>query len=114
MIAKAHAKYLRVSSMKVRQVVDVIRGKDVATSLALLSQINKGSTDAIKKLIDSAVANAKQKGLTEDQLYVSKITANHAGSWKRFRAGSFGRAMPVLKRSTHVIVELDLIKSAKG
>lgn len=109
MISKAQARYLRVSSMKVRQVIDAIRGKDVLTSQALLTQINKGSTEAIKKVLDSAVANAKQKGLTEDQLFVSKITANHAGAWKRFRAGSFGRAMPILRRTTHVTVELDLI-----
>lgn len=108
MIAKAQARYLRVSSMKVRQVIDVIRGKDVATSQALLAQIEKGSTPLVRKLLDSAVSNAKQKGLTEEQLVVSGVTANHAGSWKRFRAASFGRATPILRRTTHLTIELDL------
>ena len=108
MIAKAEANYLRASSMKVRQVVDLIRGKDIPTSLALLKHVNKGSTAMIKKVLDSAVSNAKQKGLMEDQLFVSKITANHGGSWKRFRAASFGRATPILRRTTHLKIELDL------
>ncbi len=108
MIAKAQAKFLRVSSMKVRQVINVIRGKDIATSQALLAQIEKGSTPLVKKVLDSAVSNAKQKGLAEEQLIVSRITANHGGSWKRFRAASFGRATPILKRTTHLTIELDL------
>ena len=109
MIAKAQAKYLRQSSMKMRQVIDVLRGKDILTCHALLAQINKGSVDAVKKVLDSAVSNAKQKGLTEDQLFISKITADGATSWKRFRAAAFGRATPILKRTTHLTIELDLL-----
>ena len=108
MIAKAHAKFLRVSSMKMRQVIDAIRGKDIPTSLAMLAQINKGSCAQVKKVVDSAVSNAKQKGVMEEQLFISSITANHGGSWKRFRAASFGRATPILRRTTHLTVELDL------
>ncbi len=108
MIAKAHAKYLRVSSMKMRQVIDVLRGKDIPTSTAMLAQINKGSVDAIKKVLDSAVSNAKQKGVSEEQLFISKITADHGGAWKRFRSASFGRATPILRRTTHLTIELDL------
>ncbi len=108
MIAQAHAKYLRISSMKMRQVIDVIRGKDVANAQALLAQIEKGGTPLVRKVLDSAVSNAKQKGLMEEQLFVSRITADHGGSWKRFRAASFGRATPVLKRTTHLTIELDL------
>ena len=114
MIAQANAKYLRVSSMKMRQVIDCLRGKDIATSNALLAQINKGSVDSVQKVLDSAVANAKQKGLTEDQLYVSRITADHGGSWKRFRAASFGRATPILRRTTHLVIELDLTANRKS
>ena len=108
MIAIAHGKFIRMSSMKMRQVIDVIRGKDVPTSQALLVQINKGGSAHVKKVLDSAVSNAKQKGLAEEQLFVSKITANHGGAWKRFRAASFGRATPILRRTTHLTIELDL------
>ena len=114
MIAIARGKYIRVSSMKMRQVIDAIRGKDVPTSLALLGHIEKGSSALVKKVLDSAVSNAKQKGLSEEQLFIKTITANHAGSWKRFRAASFGRATPILRRSTHLTVELDVkIERAK-
>ena len=108
MIAQAHGKYLRVSSMKMRQVIDVLRGKDVPACAAFLAHINKGSTAAIKKVLDSAVHNAKQKGIGADQLCISRITADHGGSWKRFRAASFGRATPILRRTTHLTIELDL------
>jgi large subunit ribosomal protein L22 len=108
MIAIARAKYLRVSSMKMRQVIDVIRGKDVVTSVALLAQINKGASALVKKVLDSAVSNAKQKGLSEEQLFIKTITADHGGAWKRFRAASFGRATPILRRTTHLTVGLDV------
>ena len=108
MIAQAKAKYLRLSPMKVRLVVDLIRGKDVATSQTLLTHVDKGTKVQILKVLNSAVSNAKQKGLTEDQLIVSKATATSGPMWKRFRAASFGRATPILKRTTHITIELDL------
>ncbi|MCA9405564.1 MAG: 50S ribosomal protein L22 [Candidatus Omnitrophica bacterium] len=109
MIAKASVKYVRVSPTKVRPVIDMIRGKDVRSSQAMLTVINKGSTKMVSKVLKSAVSNAKQKGLTEDQLYVSKIYADQGAVWKRWRAASFGRATGVLKKTTHLTIELDLI-----
>ncbi len=109
MIAKAQGKFLRLKPMNVRQVIDLIRGKDVATSLVTLAQLEKGATGMIAKILNSAVSNAKQKGLTEDQLYISKVTADQGPMWKRFRAASMGRATPILKRTTHITIELDLI-----
>ncbi len=87
----------------------MIRGKDVLTSQALLKQTNKRVTEAIAKILNSAVSNAKQKGLTESQLYISKITADQGPMWKRYRAATFGRATPILKRTSHLTIELDLI-----
>lgn len=94
--------------MKMRQVCDAIRGKDVPTGLAMLSQINKGSSAYVKKVLESALSNARQKGLSAEQLFIKSITANQAGAWKRFRAASFGRATPILRRTTHLTVELDV------
>ena len=62
----------------------------------------------ISKVLNSAVDNAKQKGLMEDQLFISRIVADQGPSWKRFRAASFGRATPILKKTTHLTIELDL------
>ncbi len=109
MIAHAKGKYIRVSPMKARQVIDLIRGKDVGTSLTILTHLNKGSKPHIVKVLNSAISNAKQKGLTEDQLFISKITANQGASWKRFRAAAFGRATKILRKTTHLTIELDLI-----
>ena len=109
MIAKAKGSYIRVSAMKMRQVVDLIRGRDVVSSLAILAHTPKGSVPFVKKVLHSAVSNAKQKGVAEEQLFISRITADNASMWKRYRAAGFGRATPILKRTTHLTIELDLI-----
>ena len=110
MIAQATAKYVRVSPTKVRVVIDLIRGKSVEQSFGILTHANKGSTRLIGKVLNSALSNAKQKGLSEEQLYISKIVADQGPVWKRFRAAAFGRATKILKKTTHLTVELDLIK----
>jgi large subunit ribosomal protein L22 len=109
MIAKAKGRYVRISPKKVRPLINLIRGKDVSTSLAILTYANKGSTKSIGKILKAAVSNAKQRGLDETQLYISKITADSGPSWKRFRAAAFGRATKILKRTTHLTIELDLV-----
>jgi len=109
MIAQAKARYMRVSPVKVRQVIDLIRGKDVSTSLAILTHVPKGSTGMINKVLVSAIGNAKQKGLSEEQLFISKIRADQGPSWRRFRSAAFGRATGIAKKTTHLTIELDLI-----
>ena len=90
MIAHAKAKHMRVSPVKVRQVIDLIRGKAVHPSQAILMHTEKGATKMIGKVLDSAISNAKQKGLAEEQLFISKIHADQGPSWKRFRSAAFG------------------------
>ncbi|MBP9854529.1 MAG: 50S ribosomal protein L22 [Candidatus Omnitrophica bacterium] len=109
MISQAKGRYCRVSPTKLRLVLNLIRGKKVLPSLAILTHVNKGQTKMITKVLNSAISNAKQKGLSEDQLFISKITADQGPSWKRFRAASFGRASGILKRTSHLTIELDLI-----
>ena len=108
MIAHAKGRFIRIAPMKVRQVIDLIKGKDVASSLTVLAHTNKGASGSISRVLNSALSNAKQKGLTEDQLFISKITADCGPSWKRYRAAAFGRASSILKRTTHLTIELDL------
>ncbi len=109
MIAQSKGRYIRVSPTKIRLVIDLIRGKDVASSLAVLTHVNKGSKLIVRKILESAVSNAKQKGLDDTQLYISKITADQGPSWKRWRSAAFGRAAGILKKTTHLTIELDLI-----
>lgn len=108
MIAKAQGKYLRLSPDKARMILDLIRGKKVPVAKTILTHLNKPTKEKIVKVFDSAVANAKQKGITEDQLVVSKACADQGAVWKRFRAASFGRASGILKKTTHITVELDI------
>ncbi len=108
MIECSKGRFIRISPKKVRQVIDLIRGKDVGSSLTVLAHTNKGSSGSITRVLNSALSNAKQKGLAEDQLFISKITADQGPSWKRYRAAAFGRASSILKRTTHLTIELDL------
>lgn len=108
MLAKAESKHIRLSPPKVRQVMDLIRGKDVLEAQAILTNIDKRPKDNISKILQSAVANAKIKGFAVEKLYISKIICNVGPSWKRFKAAAFGRAMPIKKRTSHIKIELDL------
>lgn len=111
MIAKAEAKFLRVSPSKVGQVMDLIRHKDAVVAQNILLNLNKRPKEFLIKILNSAVANAKVKGFNVDQLYVSKVICNPGPSWKRFKAAAFGRAAPIRKRTAHIKIELDLKNS---
>ena len=108
MIAKAQAKFLRLSPSKVRQVIDLIRNKDALEARALLVNLNKRPKELLIKILNSALANAKVKGFNAQQLYVSKIICNPGPAWKRFKAAAFGRAASIRKRTAHIKIELDL------
>jgi large subunit ribosomal protein L22 len=64
----------------------------------------------IGKILSSALANAKTKGLDVGRLVISKIVADEGPRWKRFRPAAFGRATEILKRTSHISIELDLQK----
>jgi large subunit ribosomal protein L22 len=108
MVAKAQLKFTRGSARKIRQVADLIRGRDVGEAFSVLANIDKRPKVVVGKLLKSALSNAKNKGLKEEDLYISKIVACEAGSWKRYRAAAFGRATEILKRTSHIFIELDL------
>jgi large subunit ribosomal protein L22 len=108
MIAKAETKFLRITPTKVRQVIDLIRYRSVLEAEAILINLNKRPKELLIKLLKQAVANAKVKGFNPAQLYVSKIVCDNGPSWKRFKAAAFGRASPILKRTSHISIELDL------
>ena len=109
MIARAEAKYIRIAPLKVRRVIDLVRGKGLNEAFAILTNIQRRAGLPVKKLLDSALSNAKQKvrEITPEQLVISHIEANGGPMLKRHRAGSMGRAMPILKRTTHIQVSLE-------
>ena len=105
---KAQGKFLRISPTKIRRVIDLLRGKDVLTAQAILLNLNNRSREYLKKILDSAIANAKLKGFRPEQLYLSKIICDAGPIWKRYKAAAFGRATPIKRRTSHIRIELDL------
>jgi large subunit ribosomal protein L22 len=114
----ATLKNLRISPRKTRLVVDAVRGKSVKDALAILDTLNKKSSIPVKKLIQSATANAKkQDSVLEAQLQVASIFVDAGLTLKRFRPRAFGRAYTIRKRSSHITLtlkELDIVKRRKA
>ena len=108
MIAQAQGKFIRLSPSKVCLVMDLIRGKKVEEAEAILLNLNKRPKEHLIKLLRSAMANARVKGFGGQQLYISKLICNPGPRWKRFKAAAFGRAAPILKRTAHIKIELDV------
>ena len=108
MIVRAESRYLRISPTKVRQAIELIKGKEISQAQGILLNLNKRSKDYLLKILNSAVSNAKQKGFKPEQLYVSNAICNKGPIWKRYRASAFGRAARIKKRTSHIKIELDL------
>ena len=106
MEAKAIAKYVRMSPIKLKPVADLVRGKDVNEALTILKFTPGKGAEIVEKVVQSALANADVKEINTDNLYVAEVYANQGPTMKRWRAGSQGRASIILKRSSHVGVTL--------
>jgi large subunit ribosomal protein L22 len=108
MESSAVARFVRVSPRKVRLIMDEIRGRKVEEALNKLSFIPQKGGRLLKKLINSAVANAQQNANTDvDKLYIYRIFADEGPSLKRFSPRAQGRATRILKRTCHLTVVLD-------
>ena len=106
MEAKAVAKYVRMSPIKLKPVADLVRGKDLDEALNILKFTPGKGAEIVEKVVKSAAANADVKEMNTDNLYVAEVYANQGPTMKRWRAGSQGRASIILKRSSHVGVTL--------
>lgn len=107
--AEATAKYVRTSAQKAGLVLDLIRGKNVNTALSALQFSRKSVARDVAKVLRSAVANAQQQdafGGDVARLFVSKCHANNGPSQKRVRPAPMGRAFRIVKRTTHLTVEV--------
>lgn len=103
--AKATAKMVRVSSRKVRLVLDTIRNKSVAEAFAILKFTLNGAASDVEKVLKSAVANAENNfDLDQASLVVSEAFANEGPTLKRFRPRAKGSASPINKRTSHITV----------
>ena len=104
----AKLSYARVSVQKACFVLDAVRGKDVQTALAILEYNPRYASGLIKKLIESAMANAENNlGLNRDNLYVAECYANKGPTMKRIKPRAQGRAYRIERRMSHITVVLD-------
>ncbi len=103
MEARATAKYIDVSPRKARLVADAVRGRPVKQALAMLEFMPQKSARHVRKVIQSAVANAENNyAMDVESLYVSSIWVNEGPTQRRYRPRAHGRVSPLLKRSSHV------------
>jgi large subunit ribosomal protein L22 len=110
----AKARFIRMSPRKVRLVIDVIRGMDIASARQQLRFMKKAAAEPVTKLLNSAVANAEHNfKLSPETLYVKAIAADGGPALKRWTPKAFGRAAPIKKRMTHLSIVL-AERAAKG
>ena len=108
----ARVKHIRVTPMKARRVIDMIRGKQAEEALAILKFAPQAASEPVYKLVASAIANARVKAdatntyLDEQDLVVARAFVDEGTTLKRFRPRAQGRASRVLKRTSHITVVL--------
>lgn len=101
----ARARYIRMSSRKMRQMIDVIRGKDTRNALAILKSSPRKSGVIIGKVLASAVANAENNfNLDQDNLFVYRAYVDEGPTIKRFRPLGMGRGTIIKKRTSHITI----------
>jgi large subunit ribosomal protein L22 len=107
MEARAIAKYLQISPRKTRLCADLVRGKRVEEAVNILSHTPKAGARMISKVVQSALANARQvKSIDVDTLYVKTVFVNQGPTLKRWQPKPMGRAGRIRKRTCHVTVVL--------
>lgn len=105
--AAATLKYARISSRKVKIVIDLIRGKSVDEALAAVKFTPKAASEIVEKLLKSAIANAENNHhMAHEKLYVAEVFANQGPTLKRIRPAAKGSAVRIRKRTSHITIIL--------
>lgn len=108
MEVKAKISFARMAPRKIRLVADLIRSKDVNEAIQILSFTNKKSAPILKKLLQSAVANADQKKTIDvDNLFVKHISVDQGPTLKRYMPRAMGRASEIKKKTSHINLVLE-------
>jgi large subunit ribosomal protein L22 len=112
--AIARARYVRATPMKVRRVIDLIRGRSAAEALAVLQFAPQAASEPVAKVLASAMANAENNlDLDPDTLWVSKAYVDEGPTLKRFRPRAQGRAYRIRKRTSHITIEVESLPIKK-
>jgi len=105
--ARAQARYVRMTPMKVRRVVDLVRGRSVEDALTILKFAPQAAAEPVSKVIASAAANAENNaGLDRSTLVIATATVDEGPTAKRFQPRAQGRAFRIRKRSSHITIEV--------
>jgi large subunit ribosomal protein L22 len=110
--AIARVKHIRVTPQKARRIVDIVRGKQAAEALAILKFAPQSASEPVYKLVASAMANARVKAdasnsfLDEQDLVIVRAYVDEGTTLKRFRPRAQGRAFKILKRTSHITIEV--------
>jgi large subunit ribosomal protein L22 len=106
-MATAKLRYVRIAPRKLRVIANLIRGQKVSTAINNLRFLEKSGSRELFKLLVSAVANAEDQGEVDvDELVVSKIMVDQGPTLKRWRPRAHGRATRILKKTSHVVLEV--------
>ena len=105
MEARATLSYARISSRKVKVVLDLIRNKPVAEAMGIIKNTPKAASELLEKLLASAIANAENNhNMDVNSLYVAECFANQGPTLKRIRPRAQGRAFRIRKRTSHITI----------
>jgi len=108
----ARVRHIRVTPMKARRVVDLIRGRQAVEALAILQHLPQAASEPVAKLVAAAIANARVKAdssnefLDEQDLVISRAFVDEGTTLKRFQPRAQGRAFRIRKRTSHITIEL--------
>jgi large subunit ribosomal protein L22 len=112
--AFARAKYVRVTPMKARRVVDLIRDMPAQEALSVLQFAPQAAAEPVRKVLASAVANAEHNySLDPETLVVSRAYVDEGATLKRFRPRAQGRAFRIRKRTSHITIEVESVENAR-
>ncbi|MBF6211606.1 50S ribosomal protein L22 [Nocardia puris] len=113
--ARATAKFVRVTPMKARRVVDLVRGQRVEDALNILKFAPQAASEPVAKVVASAAANAENNlGLNPATLVVSTAYVDEGPTLKRFQPRAQGRAFRIRKRTSHITIEVESVPTAGG
>ncbi len=113
--AIARATYVRVTPMKARRIIDLIRGKEAQGALAMLKFAPQAASEPVAKVLASAIANAENNfSLDPETLVISRAFVDEGPTLKRFRPRAQGRAYRIRKRTSHITIEVESIDTTVG
>jgi large subunit ribosomal protein L22 len=115
MEARAKARFVRVSPRKARRAIDLIRGRPAGEARRILAFSPIGAARPVRKVLDSAIANAEQNpGVISDNLVVARAFVDEGPTLQRWRPRALGRATRVRKRTSHITVVVETVGEVSG